>query len=89
MKNYEKFKLGNIKLLSGKVFKSAELAYKTYGTLNKNGSNVIELEGRPLLVSKEVSVPSDPSSASFPIVAALITPNSKIEIHNVMINHII
>ena len=43
MKNYEKFKLGNIKLLSGKVFKSAELAYKTYGKLNKNASNVIVL----------------------------------------------
>ena len=43
MKNYEKFKLGNVKLLSGKVLKSAELAYKTYGKLNKNSSNVIVL----------------------------------------------
>ena len=52
-----------------------------------NGSNVIELEGRPHLVGKEITVPCDPSSASFPIVAAIITPNSKIELHNVMINH--
>jgi 3-phosphoshikimate 1-carboxyvinyltransferase len=52
-----------------------------------NGSNKIEIEGRPNLVSKNISVPSDPSSASFPIVAAIITPNSKVEIHNVMINH--
>jgi homoserine O-acetyltransferase len=36
MKNYEKFKLGNIKLLSGKILSSAELAYKTYGKLNKS-----------------------------------------------------
>ncbi len=43
MKNYEKFILGDVKLLSGKVFKSAELAYKTYGKLNKNASNVIVL----------------------------------------------
>ena len=43
MKNYEKFKLGNVKLLSGKVFRSAELAYKTYGKLNKKASNVIVL----------------------------------------------
>jgi homoserine O-acetyltransferase len=43
MANYEKFKLGNIKLLSGKILNSAELAYKTYGKLNKNGSNVIIL----------------------------------------------
>ena len=41
MANYEKFNLGNVKLLSGKILKSAELAYKTYGRLNKNGSNVI------------------------------------------------
>ena len=53
----------------------------------ENGLNVIELEGRPNLVSKNISVPSDPSSASFPIVAAIITPKSKVEIHNVMINH--
>ncbi len=38
MLDYEKFKLGNIKLLSGKILKSAELAYKTYGKLNKNSS---------------------------------------------------
>ena len=31
MRNYEKFKLGNIKLLSGKILKSAQLTYKTYG----------------------------------------------------------
>ncbi len=31
MQNYEKFKLGNIKLLSGKILKSAQLTYKTYG----------------------------------------------------------
>ena len=43
MKKYEKFNLGNIKLLSGKILKSAQLVYKTYGKLNKNHSNVIIL----------------------------------------------
>ena len=43
MTNYEKFKLGNVKLLSGKILNSAELAYKTYGKLNKSGTNVIVL----------------------------------------------
>ena len=43
MKKYEKFNLGNIKLLSGKILKSAQLAYKTYGKLNKDRSNVIIL----------------------------------------------
>ena len=52
-----------------------------------NGSNLIELHGRPNLISRSISVPSDPSSASFPIVASLITPNSKVELHDIMINH--
>ena len=43
MKKHEKFNLGNIKLLSGKILKSAQLVYKTYGKLNKSRSNVIIL----------------------------------------------
>ena len=43
MKKYEKFNLGNIKLLSGRFLKSANLVYKTYGKLNKTRSNVIIL----------------------------------------------
>ncbi len=43
MKDYEEFDLGNIKLLSGKILRSAKLAYKTYGKLNKSSSNVIIL----------------------------------------------
>ena len=43
MKKYEKFNLGNIKLLSGKILNSAQLIYKTYGKLNKDRSNVIIL----------------------------------------------
>jgi len=43
MKKYQEFNLGNVKLLSGKILKSAKLVYKTYGKLNKNNSNVIVL----------------------------------------------
>ena len=43
MKNYQEFNLGNVKLLSGKILKSAKLIYKTYGRLNKDQSNVIVL----------------------------------------------
>jgi len=43
MQDYEHFDLRDIKLLSGKILKSAKLAYKTYGTLNKNSDNVIVL----------------------------------------------
>ena len=43
MKDYETFDLGDVKLLSGKLLKSAKLAYKTYGTLNNTYDNVIVL----------------------------------------------
>ena len=43
MQKYKRFNLGDIKLLSGKVLKSAKLIYKTYGKLNKDCSNVIVL----------------------------------------------
>jgi len=43
MKTYQEFKLGNVKLLSGKILNSAKLIYKTYGKLNKDKSNVVVL----------------------------------------------
>jgi len=43
MKDYETFDLGDTQLLSGEILKSAKLAYKTYGALNKNSDNVIVL----------------------------------------------
>jgi len=43
MKTYQEFRLGNVKLLSGKILNSAKLIYKTYGKLNKDCSNVIVL----------------------------------------------
>ena len=41
--DYEVFKLGDVKLLSGVILRSAKLAYKTYGTLNADGNNVVVL----------------------------------------------
>ena len=43
MKKYQVFNLGNIKLLSGQILKSAKLVYKTYGNLNKDLSNAVIL----------------------------------------------
>ena len=43
MKTYQEFRLGNVKLLSGKILNSAKLIYKTYGKLNKDRSNVVVL----------------------------------------------
>ena len=46
----------------------------------------IDLVGRPTLRPNPVYVPADPSSAAFPIVAALITPGSDIVVEGVMMN---
>ncbi|HYA81730.1 MAG TPA: 3-phosphoshikimate 1-carboxyvinyltransferase [Methylocystis sp.] len=46
----------------------------------------ITLEGRPELSPKPVRVPADPSSAAFPLAAALIVPGSDVLIEGVMIN---
>jgi 3-phosphoshikimate 1-carboxyvinyltransferase len=46
----------------------------------------IELEGRPELKPQPIIVPRDPSSAAFPLVAALIVPGSDILIEGVMMN---
>ena len=46
----------------------------------------VTLVGRPELRPRPVVVPADPSSAAFPIVAALITPGSDIVIEGVMTN---
>ena len=51
-----------------------------------NTRRLITLLGQPELEAQTIKIPGDPSSAAFPIVAALITPNSKITLKNVGIN---
>ena len=46
----------------------------------------IDLVGQPVLTPRPVHVPADPSSAAFPIVAALVTPGSDIVVEAVMTN---
>jgi 3-phosphoshikimate 1-carboxyvinyltransferase len=46
----------------------------------------ITLEGRPLLRPAQITVPVDPSSAAFPLVAALIVPGSDVVIEGMMMN---
>jgi 3-phosphoshikimate 1-carboxyvinyltransferase len=46
----------------------------------------IALKGQPELTAVPVVVPADPSSAAFPLVAALITPGSEIILEGVMSN---
>jgi 3-phosphoshikimate 1-carboxyvinyltransferase len=47
---------------------------------------VIELAGQPTLRASNITVPGDPSSAAFPIVAALTVPGSRIRIESVGLN---
>jgi 3-phosphoshikimate 1-carboxyvinyltransferase len=46
----------------------------------------ITLHGQPELVPAAVAVPADPSSAAFPLVAALIVPGSDVFLADVMTN---
>jgi 3-phosphoshikimate 1-carboxyvinyltransferase len=46
----------------------------------------VTLEGQPELTATAVSVPADPSSAAFPVVAGLIVPGSRIVVEAVMTN---
>ena len=53
---------------------------------NRAGETHICLEGCHELCGQNVTVPADPSSAAFPVVAALITRDSNLTIENVMLN---
>jgi 3-phosphoshikimate 1-carboxyvinyltransferase len=50
------------------------------------GNRVIKLEGGQALKPQAIVVPSDPSSAAFTIVAALIVDGSDIVVENVLLN---
>lgn len=46
----------------------------------------VALQGQPELTAIDVDVPADPSSAAFPLVAALITPGSEVLLEHVCLN---
>ena len=52
----------------------------------KNGVRHISIEGQHELKAQNLDIPGDPSSAAFPMVAALITEGSDIVIENIMLN---
>lgn len=53
--------------------------------VGEHGRRIV-LKGRPELKPAALQVPSDPSSAAFPLAAALIVPGSDIVLENVMMN---
>ena len=52
----------------------------------EGGGKRITLEGYPELAAAPIAVPGDPSSAAFPLIAALIVPGSEVTIEGVGIN---
>ncbi len=52
----------------------------------EDGARIIRLEGQRDLKPQPIVVPGDPSSAAFPMVAALIVPGSDVTIENVLLN---
>lgn len=50
------------------------------------GGQSISVHGQKDLTAAEVYVPSDPSSAAFPVVAALLTKDSEITCKNILMN---
>ncbi len=59
----------------------AEVAVEQVGA-----GRVIRLQGQPELRGRDVAVPGDPSSAAFPLVAALLVPGSAITLLGVGLN---
>lgn len=51
-----------------------------------DGTRFIRLEGQGNLAGQDIQVPSDPSSAAFPIVAALIVEDSDVTLPNILMN---
>ncbi|HVO03960.1 MAG TPA: 3-phosphoshikimate 1-carboxyvinyltransferase [Candidatus Cybelea sp.] len=67
-----------------------ELMLKGFGATlvvdeTKEG-RAVSLTGQPELTGRRIVVPGDPSSAAFPIAAALIVPGSDVTIENVGLN---
>jgi len=60
----------------------AKIVSKPHG---QHGRRIV-LQGQPELEPVNVVVPADPSSAAFPLVAALIVPGSDLVLENVMTN---
>jgi 3-phosphoshikimate 1-carboxyvinyltransferase len=51
-----------------------------------DGARTITVKGHTELKGQRVDVPGDPSSAAFPLVAALIVPDSEVTVENVLLN---
>jgi 3-phosphoshikimate 1-carboxyvinyltransferase len=53
---------------------------------HEGGGKIITVIGQPELVAAPIRVPGDPSSAAFPLVAALLVPGSEVTLTGVGVN---
>ena len=51
-----------------------------------DGVRHIRIQGEPKLTGQTIAVPGDPSSAAFPLIAALLVPGSDVTIENMLMN---
>ncbi|MEO0620289.1 MAG: 3-phosphoshikimate 1-carboxyvinyltransferase [Pseudomonadota bacterium] len=67
-----------------------EIMLKAFGAeiavWDEPDGRAITITGEPHLTGQEIIVPGDPSSAAFPIAAAMITPGSQVTVRNVLLN---
>ncbi|QUD87082.1 3-phosphoshikimate 1-carboxyvinyltransferase [Phenylobacterium montanum] len=54
--------------------------------MDEDGVRVIRLAAGQSLMATTIEVPGDPSSAAFPLVAALVTPSSEVTVKGVLLN---
>jgi len=54
--------------------------------IGSEGERILHLQGKPKLTGQVIDVPGDPSSAAFPLVAALIVPDSDITLKHILMN---
>ncbi len=64
----------------------SEIALREFGADLRTDKLKITVAGRPRLTGRELTVPSDLSSAAFFLVAALLAPRSSLVIHGVGLN---
>ena len=64
----------------------SENMLRAFGCEVECADGVIRLGDKRALSGTEVTIPGDPSSAAFPLVAALIVPGSNVTLRNIMVN---
>lgn len=64
----------------------SENMLRAFGAEVTVADGVVRLGARRMLKGTAVAIPGDPSSAAFPLVAALLAPDSRVRIASVMVN---